>query len=160
MRRGGEQHRQRLGVEHRGRLEDDGRDREEDDSREVQDLPPGPEEPQQHEQEHERRDRRERVPDLAHPLGVVEPEPIAELEAHAAHGEEAGRRVVAPRPGREMPVHQSARVVERLLRVVAGDRGIDQGVSNSDDPHRRDHAVRDGAAHVPAQDRRPHREGE
>ncbi len=64
---------------------------------------------------------------LADPFGVVEPEPIAELEADAADGEEA-RAVCSSsrsRPG-DARLHRPARVVERLLRVVAGDRGIDR----------------------------------
>ena len=91
-------------MEHRGGLHHHGADDEEHDRREVQDLASGPEEPHEHEQQQQRADRRERVGQLPDPLGVVEPEPVAELDPDAADGEEPGRRVVAPGPSRQTAV--------------------------------------------------------
>ena len=127
-------------MEHRGGLHDDRARDEEDDRREVEHLSPGPEQAHEGEQEEQRGDRRQRVEDLPDPLRMVEPEGLAELDRHAADREEPGRRVVAPGAvGKPAVANEALRVLDRLGRVVARDRGIDGRVADGDHRGQRDH---------------------
>ena len=138
-------------MEHRGGLQHHGAHDEEDDRGEMQHLPARPEQPDEHEQKEDSADRRDRVCQLSDPFGVVEPQPVAELDPDAADGEEAGRRVVAPGPLREAAVSNEERgVVDRLVGVVPGDGRVDRGVPDGDDGGDRDHAPRRNASGVSA----------
>ncbi len=65
---------------------------------------------------------------------MLEAELLPEQDPDAADGEEPRRRVVAAgRVGKLAVLREESGVVERLPRVVAGDRGIDERVPHGDD---------------------------
>ena len=80
-RRRREQHRERFGMEHRGGLHDDRAHGEEDDRREMKGLSSGPEQAHEDEEKQQRAHSGEGVDDLPDALGVVETEPVAELDS-------------------------------------------------------------------------------
>ena len=121
-------------MEHRRRLEDDRAGDHEAKGREVQHRPSRPELANQQQQQEHRPDRGQRVDHLSDPLGMLEAELLAEQDPHTADGEEPRWGVVAPgRVGKLAVLGEEIGVVERLLRVVAGDRRIDERVSDRDD---------------------------
>ena len=65
---------------------------------------------------------------------MFETEFLPQQDPDAADGEEPRRRVVAPGGVGELALLREERgIVERLSRVVAGDRGIDERVSDGND---------------------------